>query len=51
MSEKLFMIIAVICCSIMAIMPAFVELPFILMLVISLIPVLCCIPFFGSKKG
>ena len=51
MSEKLFMIIAGICCAVLAIAPAFVELPFVVMLILAIVPVLACIPFFGSKKA
>ncbi|MGM9662778.1 MAG: hypothetical protein ACI3WR_06805 [Oscillospiraceae bacterium] len=51
MSEILFMIIAGICCSCLAILPAFVELPFVLMLVLAIVPILACIPFMVSKKS
>ncbi|MGM9618899.1 MAG: hypothetical protein ACI3W8_03550 [Oscillospiraceae bacterium] len=51
MSEKLFMIIVGICCSVLAIAPAFVELPFFVMLILAVVPVLACIPFMVSKKA
>lgn len=50
MSEKLFLIIAGICCSILSIAPMFVELPFIVMLVLATVPVLACIPMISKKK-
>ncbi len=49
MSEKLFLIIAGVCCSILSIAPMFVELPFLVMLVLATIPVLCCIPMMKKK--
>ena len=50
MSEKLLLIIAGICCSVLSIAPMFVELPFIVMLVLAVVPVAACVPFFGAKK-
>lgn len=49
MSEALFMVITVICCSFLSIVPAFVELPFLLMLVVSVIPIVC-LPLMCMKK-
>ncbi len=51
MSEKLFLIIAGVCCSILSIAPMFVELPFIVMLVLGTVPVLACIPMMSKKKN
>ena len=50
MSEKLFLFIACGCCSVLSIAPMFVELPFIVMLVLAVVPIAACIPFFGSQK-
>ena len=50
MSEKLFLLIAGVCCSILSIAPIAMELPFLVMLVLATIPVLACIPFMVSKK-
>lgn len=50
MSEKLLLIIAGICCSVLSIAPMFVELPFVVMLVLAVVPVAACVPFFGAKK-
>lgn len=50
MSEALFMVITVICCSFLAIVPAFVELPFLLMFVLAVVPILACLPLMFSKK-
>lgn len=50
MSEKLFLIIATICTSVLAIAPMFVELPFIVMLVLAIVPIACTAPFFGKAK-
>ena len=50
MSEKLFLIIAGVCCSILSIAPMFVELPFIVMLILASLPVAACIPMMGKKK-
>lgn len=51
MSEKLFLIISCVLCSIAAISPMFFDLPFFLLLVLLGIPVLCCIPMMGKKKN
>ena len=50
MSEKLFLIIATICTSVLAIAPMFVELPFIVMLVLAIVPIAAAVPFFGKAK-
>ncbi len=50
MSEKLFLIVAGVCCSILSIAPMFVELPFLVMLALATVPVLACIPMM-KKKG
>ena len=49
MSEKLFLIIASVCCSVLSIAPMFVQLPFIVMLVLALVPIAAAVPFFGKK--
>ena len=46
MSEKLFLIIAGVLDSILAIASAFVSMPLIVMLVLALVPCLLTIPFF-----
>ena len=50
MSEKLFLIIAGICCSVLSIAPMFIELPFIVMLVLAVVPIVAAVPFFGKAK-
>lgn len=50
MSEKLFLIIACVLCSIAAISPMFFDLPFLVLLVLLSIPVLACIPMMKGKK-
>ena len=50
MSEKLFLIIAGICTTVLACGPMFFELPFIAMLVLAIIPIVAAVPFFGGKK-
>ena len=49
MSEKLFLIIAGICCSVLSIAPMFVQLPFVVMLVLAVVPIAAAVPFFGKK--
>ena len=49
MSEKLFLIIAGICCSVLSIAPMFVQLPFVVMLVLAIVPIAAAVPFFGKK--
>ena len=50
MSEKLLLIIAGICTTVLACSYMFFELPFIVMLVLAVVPIAACIPFFGSQK-
>lgn len=49
MSEKLFLLIAGVFCSVLAISPMFIELPFIALLILACVPVAACVPFFGKK--
>lgn len=46
MSEKLFLVVAGLLDSILAIASAFVSMPMVVMLVLALVPVLLTIPFF-----
>ncbi len=50
MSEKLLLIIAGICTTILSCSYMFFELPFIAMLVLAVVPIVACIPFFGKAK-
>lgn len=49
MSEKLLLVIAGVCDSVLAIASAFVQMPMIVMLALAIVPMLACIPFFGKK--
>ena len=49
MSEKLFLIIAGVCTSVLSIAPMFVQLPFVVMLALGVVPIACAVPFFGKK--
>lgn len=49
MSEKLFLILSSVMVSIAAISPMFVDLPFIVLLVLLGVPVLLCIPMMMKK--
>ena len=50
MSEKLFLIIAIVCCSVLSIAPMFVELPFLVMLALASAPIVACVPLMTKKK-
>ena len=50
MSEKLFLIIACGCCSILSIAPMFVELPFIAMLILATLPLVAVVPLVSKNK-
>ena len=50
MSEKLFLIIAGICTTVLSCGYMFVELPFVVMLALAIVPIVAAVPFFGSKK-
>ena len=51
MSEKLFLIIAGGCCSILSIAPMFVELPFFVMLALATLPIVAIVPLISKNKG
>lgn len=50
MSEKLFLIIASVCTTVLSCSYMFFELPFVAMLVLAIIPIACTVPFFGKSK-
>ena len=50
MSEKLFLIIAGGCCSVLSIAPMFVELPFFIMLVLATLPLVAVVPLVSKNK-
>ena len=50
MSEKLFLIIAGICTTVLACGYMFVELPFVVMLILAIVPIVAAVPFFGKSK-
>ena len=50
MSEKLFLIIAGICTTVLSCGYMFVELPFVVMLVLAIVPIAATVPFFGKAK-
>ena len=50
MSEKLFLFIACGCCSVLVIAPMFVELPFIVMLVLATAPLVAVFPMLKKKN-
>ena len=50
MSEKLFLIIAGGCCSVLSIAPMFVELPFFVMLVLATLPIVAVVPLVAKNK-
>ena len=50
MSEKLFLIIASVCTTILACGYMFVELPFVVMLILAIVPIAAAVPFFGKSK-
>ena len=51
MSEKLFLLIAGGCCSVLSIAPMFVELPFFVMLALATLPLIAVIPLLNKKKS
>ena len=50
MSEKLFLLIAVGCCSVLSIAPMFVELPFFVMLALASAPLVAVVPMLKKKN-
>ena len=50
MSEKLLLIIAGICTTVLSCSYMFFELPFIAMLALAIVPIVAAVPFFGKSK-
>lgn len=50
MSEKLLLIIACIFCCVLAVSPMFIELPFIVLLILACVPVVAAFAFIGTAK-
>lgn len=50
MSEKLFLIIASVCTTVLSCSYMFFELPFVAMLALAIVPIVAAVPFFGKSK-